>query len=158
LKRHALSKKDRESLKKELKEKLGISSIPDNVEIAEDDERKCYIFDGAPAICEVEGNLIPLIKWMLKERDAWSEIPRIVVNRGAVKPISSGANLMAPGIVSIEGSFSKGSVVVVVEEERKIPIAVMKALYSSDEVKEMKRGKVAENLHHIGDKLFSAPL
>lgn len=154
MKRHRISKKDREILAELLKEKLGLSSIPENVELMEDEGKRCYIFDGIPAVCEVGDEMIPLLKWLLKRGSDSLGIPRIIVNKGAVKPISGGADLMAPGIVSIEGSFSKGSIVIIAEEDRKIPIAIMKALYSSDEIKEMKRGKVAENLHHVGDKLW----
>ncbi|MGB9726273.1 MAG: DUF1947 domain-containing protein [Fervidicoccaceae archaeon] len=154
MKRHRLSKKDRNTLEELLSEKLGLSSVPETVELMEDEGKKCYIFDGVPAICEVNGEFVPLLKWLLKHGGENLGIPRIIVNKGAVKPISGGADLMAPGIVSIEGTFPKGSIVIVAEEERKIPLAIMKAIFSSDEIKEMKRGKVAESLHHVGDKLW----
>jgi PUA domain protein len=154
VKRHYLSKKDKEQVAQTLKEKLGITSIPEIVELMEDEEKRCYLFEGTPSICEVGGNTIPLLKWLIKHRGEELGISRIIVNKGAVKPISGGADLMAPGIVRIEGTFPAGTVIVVAEEERGIPIAVMRAIFSSDEIKGMKRGKVAENLHWVGDKLW----
>ncbi|MEM0060595.1 MAG: DUF1947 domain-containing protein [Fervidicoccaceae archaeon] len=154
MKRHFLSKKDREQLLLLLEKKLKISSLPESVEVMEDEETKCYIFNGTPAICILDNEPIPLLKWLLKSSGQKPSIPRIVVNMGAVKPIANGADLMAPGIVKIEGSFPKGSIVLVVEEEKGIPIAVMRSLLSSEEVSSMKKGKVAENIHHIGDKLW----
>ena len=73
---------------------------------------------------------------------------------GAVKHILNGADIMAPGIVRIIGDFKKGDLVLVVDEKYGKPLAVCEALYSSEEISKMSKGKVLKNLHYVGDKVW----
>lgn len=111
-----------------------------------------YIIDGNPMIVEFSGELIPSLKAL---SDGLIELPRITVNVGAVKHIVNGADVMAPGIVKVEGDFERDEPVVVIDERYGRPLCVGIALVSSSEVAAMSKGRVVKNLHHAGDKIWS---
>ncbi|AFH42848.1 DUF1947 domain-containing protein [Fervidicoccus fontis] len=153
MRRHYLSKKEKDEILKEVNSKLKISLEPEKVEILESKEFSCYLFDSVPALCKTEDKFFPHLKYLLKHRD--TILPKIFVDKGAVKPVSSGADLMAPGIVRIEGDFLPGDIVIVEDLEHKLPIAVMIAEMSSAEMKVTKKGRVARNIHYVGDKFWN---
>jgi PUA domain protein len=81
-------------------------------------------------------------------------MPKIVVDEGAVPHICNGSDLMAPGIVRISGAFSKGALVAIVEQKFNKKIAIMRVLLDSSAMEATRRGKVAENIHYVGDRLW----
>jgi len=82
-------------------------------------------------------------------------LPSLVVDKGAVPHVSNGADVMRPGVVVLEGSFKKGSLVSVKDQTYHKILAVAEALEDSERIKAAERGKVAKNLHHVGDKVWS---
>jgi len=54
----------------------------------------------------------------------------------------------------VVGDFEKGSLVAVVDERHGKVLAVAEALEPSAAIAEMSKGKVAKNLHYVGDKLW----
>ena len=101
---------------------------------------------------QVEEELFPTLVNTL----SLDELPSVTVDMGAVPYICNGADVMAPGLVKIDGAFTVGDVLTVVEERFSKPIAVAKALYAAKEVAEKKRGKIAINLHYVGDAFWEA--
>jgi len=81
-------------------------------------------------------------------------LKKVLVDRGAVKPITNGADIMAPGIVRYE-NFKNGDVVSVLLEDVGTIIAIGVALINSEKLKEMKKGKVIKNLHYLSDVFWS---
>lgn len=154
MKRYHISKKQRTEILSVLKEKFNLSLEPEKLEALEEKDYVCYLFDELPLLCRTQNAEFLHLKWLLKNKD---KIPlaKIVVDAGAVRPISKGADLMAPGIVRIDGSFRANDIAVVVEATQGIPIAVVRALFSSEEISKMKRGKVAINIHHVGDDFWN---
>ncbi|MBN1175611.1 RNA-binding protein [Candidatus Woesearchaeota archaeon] len=97
-----------------------------------------------------EGNLVPSLKMLISKTDL---LPKVVVDKGAIKFVVKGADVMRPGIVSV-GSFQCSDFVVIVDETYGKPLAVGKSLFDSKTLLEMKEGKVLLNLHQIGDKFW----
>ena len=81
-------------------------------------------------------------------------LPYLTVDRGAIPKISSGAHVMRPGVVRFSGEFSKGDVVVVRDDVYERAIAVGLALEDSKTARELTRGKILENIHHVDDKFW----
>lgn len=81
-------------------------------------------------------------------------IPYIIVDMGAVHHIVNGADIMRPGVREVYGEFRENDIVVVKDEKNKKPIAIGKALVDRIHLKSMAKGKVAENIHYIDDKLW----
>ncbi len=135
-------------------EKLFRSKIDaSKVEVCIDKKTRFIIIDGEPIAVEDKGLLIPLLNWLLKNKSKHG-IPKIIVDEGAVKPISRGADIMAPGVVGVKGSFKSNEIVVIIDEKYKAPIAVALALMNSESIMKASRGKVALNIHHFKDSYW----
>lgn len=156
--RHALSKRDKKKFIEEIKKeypqlKLDPKKI---IEVGICNEHTVYFYNKTPMFVNIDGKLIPLLRYLLTSRGPYElDLPLVVVDMGAVKHILNGANVMAPGIVRIIGKFDKDRVVIVVDEKYGRPLAICISLYSSDEISKMSKGKVLKNIHYIGDKLWS---
>ncbi len=157
MRRWRLSKRDKRRLFEEIRSKWPNAPLTgdEDVEVVSDRKsgiEELYIIEGRPAFARISGKLIPLINYLLDVGTGW--LPRIIVDEGAVRPITRGANLMRPGIVSVEGDFEKGDIVVILEPLKKIPIAVHEALVSKVELESMEKGVVSKRLHYMGDRLW----
>lgn len=154
--RFKLSKKDVKELRQEAQ---GLGQVPmtwDDVEEGKAGDVIVYLDSGLPCLARVNGSLIPTLTCLLRRGYSW--LPYVLVDRGATQAVGRGADLMAPGVRGVVGSFDKGALVAVVDEQTKAPVAVGRALVSSDELRSMissrSKGKVIENLHYPGDQLW----
>ena len=69
-------------------------------------------------------------------------IPKIVVRDSAVDALCHGANLTAPGILSVETGIGKGSMLAVFTLKGEV-VALAKALVSTEEILNLRHGTVA---------------
>jgi PUA domain protein len=74
---------------------------------------------------------------------------------GAVPYVCNGADVMAPGIVRVEGDFSKGTIVLVVDEKHGKPLALGEILYDAENAKSVRQGVVVKNVHWVSDKIWN---
>lgn len=114
-------------------------------------EKDGLIFDSRkkPVLFVHEGNYYPTLYCDL------SSLKKVVVDMNAVKFIASGADVMRPGIKQLD-DFSKDEIVKIVDEKNNVAIAIGLAMFSSEEIKSMDKGKVIKNLHYVGDKIYKA--
>jgi len=78
----------------------------------------------------------------------------VTVDKGAVKFICNGADIMAPGVADADLSVRKDDLVWVRDETHKKPLAVGVALMSAEEMVKGKEGKAVLSVHYIGDKIW----
>jgi len=83
-----------------------------------------------------------------------NSFPTVVVDMGAIPFICKGADVMAPGIKEMTPGFDAGALVVVRDINHRKALALGKALKSSSEIEASKKGKVIQNLHYVGDKVW----
>ncbi len=121
------------------------------VELAQTRELEIYIINGVPFMIKRKDLLIPALTF----NEALQRLPRIIVDMGAIPHICNGADVMAPGVKGVEGEFSEGSTVVIVDERYGKPLAVGVALRSSEEIRKLKRGRIIRNLHYVGDGIWN---
>jgi len=121
------------------------------VESVETQVAKFLFVNGKPAIAVSDDSLIPL----LSSSEVLSHLPRVVVNMGAVPHVCNGADVMAPGVVQVQGDFDKNDFVSVVDERHGKPIAIGVALTDSQTLRSLKQGRILENVHYVGDKLWN---
>ena len=87
------------------------------------------------------------------------------VDKGAIKHVMSGANIMAPGLTSPGGSMEEaeeGEVVAIFGEGKVHAMAIGKLLMSTSDMfqakikfsREINKGIAIEMLHHLGDALY----
>ena len=102
-----------------------------------------------PALVKFDDIIVPFISLVSE-----SGIKRVYVDEGAVKHIVNGADVMAPGITRFS-RFSRGDIVAVLIDKYETPIAIGIALIDSQELVNIRRGKVIKNLHHLTDVFWN---
>ncbi len=156
LRRHFLKEKEARKLlfdfshmlKTEVEQLLG--SEP-RIEMNENEDAKIFILNGKPLLASSSGKLFPTLAF----GEVFPFISKIVVDMGAVPYVCKGADVMAPGVVNVRGEFQENDLVVVVDERHDKPLAIGLALFNSQDVKNMKHGKIVKNIHHVGDNIWS---
>ncbi len=136
-------------LKMDVKELCGVRKP--RVELAEGPGVNVYFLEGVPLVANTRDGLVPTLLF----EKALLLLPRLIVNMGAVPHLCNGADVLAPGVVKIEGAFVAGDFVLVVDERHGKPLAVASALVDSEAARGLQRGKVARNLHYVGDALWN---
>jgi len=122
------------------------------VEVNETEVAELFIIDGKPLLARSDKALFPTLAF----DEVFHFLPRIVVDMGAVPYVCDGADVMAPGVVSIEGDFKENDFLLVVDERHGKPLMIGVALFNSQAMKNLKQGKIVKNVHHVGDKIWKA--
>jgi len=94
---------------------------------------------------------IPVLTLLLNNR---IDLKTVVVDFGAVRFITNGADVMRPGITKIDPSIKKGDIIKIEEETKHRALAVGKAMYDASEMESISSGKVIKNLHTIQDSIW----
>ena len=123
-------------------------SKKDRVERAED-KAILILKNNEPQFFYKDNQIYPTLQLLQKK----NLLKSVAINMPAVPFIVGGADIMRPGIVHID-DFQKDAIISIVDEKNKKPIAVGIALFSSDEIKQMDKGKVVKNIHYIGDQIW----
>lgn len=100
-----------------------------------------------------DGKYIPSIHFL---RELNPGLHKIVVDVGAIRFITNGADVMAPGIVSFDDNITKGAYVIIHEERANAILGVGISLIDAEEFSKNKKGKVVKLIHHLKDKIWSA--
>jgi PUA-domain protein len=117
------------------------------------DEYSLILVDGKPLLFEIEGQLFPTVRGAI-EMELNKRI--VTVDKGAVRFVSNGADVMAPGIVEADSEIKEGDLVIIIEEAHLKPLAIGKALMSGLQMVETDSGKAIKSITHVGDKLWNA--
>ncbi|CAK9441187.1 uncharacterized protein LODBEIA_P50560 [Lodderomyces beijingensis] len=85
--------------------------------------------------------------------------PRVQVDRGAIKFVLGGANIMCPGLTSKgaalpDENWDVGTIVAVYAEDKENALALGKLTMSIDDIKSKNKGVGVELLHYLGDGLW----
>ncbi|MEM1508662.1 MAG: PUA domain-containing protein [Thermofilaceae archaeon] len=153
---HQLSKSERKRLVELLRSQFSAGAellqAATTVEIARlrDIGLELVIIDKVPAIVLSEKITYPTLMAAIKLS---LKLPMVVVDMGAVPHILNGADVMAPGIVDHD-AFGKNDLVYIADVNQQRVFAVGQALVSSEELENMKKGRVIRNLHYAGDKIW----
>lgn len=116
------------------------------------EEHSIILVDGKPLLFEIEGHLFPTVRGAL-EMGLQKRV--VTVDKGAVRFVSNGADIMAPGIVAADPDIKEGDLVIIVEETHKKALAIGKALMGGQEMAEATSGKAIKSITHVGDKLWN---
>jgi len=154
--RYSLKSKQAKLLLNEVSERLNINvealfGPRVNVEIVESSVGNVYLVNEKPLFFNLEERLWPTLLF----QDFVSLAPKIVVDMGAIPYVCNGADVMAPGIVRVEGEFAMGDLVLIVDEKHGKPLAVGESLQDSYNVRNTKQGAVVKNVHYVSDKIWN---
>ena len=154
--RYSVKSKEAKQILNEISERLKINEevlfgSKVKLEVVEADVGKIYLVNGKPLFFKVGEKLLPTLLF----QNFASQAPKIVVDMGAVPYVCNGADIMAPGIVRVEGEFSKGDLVLIVDEKHGKPLALGESLYDAESARKTKQGVVVKTLHFVSDKIWN---
>ncbi|AKB83273.1 tRNA-guanine(15) transglycosylase [Methanosarcina barkeri 3] len=155
--------KSRVQLRKNVKNKMLkelVSTFGEELSYLEDktlekitlEEYSLILVDGKPLLFEIEGHLFPTVRGAL-EMGLQKRI--VTVDKGAIRFVSNGADIMAPGVAAADPEIKKGDFVIIVEETHQKPLAIGKAIMGGPEMVEATSGKAIKSITHVGDKLWN---
>jgi PUA domain protein len=152
--KHQLKRKEIRGFLEQIHEKLD-DTYPfsvDTVEIGTVDTYELIFINDIPLFFkrndEFFYTLVGLLKYQPRKR-------YVVVDGGAVRFVTNGADVMAPGIVDADETIQKEDTVWICNEQHRKPLAVGKALMTGVEMKAASSGKAVEMIHYIGDDLWN---
>lgn len=152
-KRHRLRQKEIQKLSERLYKIFGIStfSLNDTVDLAETRNYDIIFVNNEVLVMIIDNRPFLTIKGVLKyhPRSRW-----VTVDMGAVRFVSNGADVMAPGIINADLSIESDDLVWARDERNLQPLAIGKALMSGIEMIESNKGKSIKTIHYVGDKLW----
>ncbi|TFF99572.1 MAG: DUF1947 domain-containing protein [Promethearchaeota archaeon] len=111
-----------------------------------------YAVNNELTLWKSEDGYIPVLTLLLDNK---LDLKTIVVDKGAIRFVTNGADIMRPGITEIDASIKKGDILQIVDENHKRALAVGKALFNAKEMEAKTSGKVVKNLHTIQDSVWN---
>ncbi len=112
-----------------------------------------YFIDGELTFFEKEDHIIVFLRVLLKDL---IQLPKIIVDMGAIPFVVKGADVMVPGIVSSDENIVKNEYVVIIDEKHKKPLAIGFTLMDANEINVSKKGKAVKTLHFVGDRYWDS--
>jgi len=151
--RHRLKNKDVTKLLYELKN--GFDSVffseKASVEVADVEGTKLVFIDDIPCFMYMKDKIMFTLTGLNKYRPSNRFV---VVDMGAVRFVTNGADVMTPGIIDADENIVEGDEVWVCDEKHHKPLAVGIAVMSGQQMKHEKKGKAVRLVHYVGDKLW----
>jgi PUA-domain protein len=135
------------TLKIDLEALFGAKAI---VEVVESEVGEIYLVGGTPLMFRAENRVLPTLLFS----EFTAKAPKIIVDMGAIPYVCKGATVMAPGIVSVEGEFGKGDLVLVTDMKHGKALAVGESLMDATAARNTKKGPVIKNLHYVSDEIW----
>jgi PUA-domain protein len=154
--RYALKSKKAKQILSGISERLKVNlddlfGSKADLEVAEADVENIYLVNGKPLFFKSGARILPTLLF----HDFILRAPKIVVDMGAVPYVCNGADIMAPGIIRVEGEFAKDDLVLVVDEKHGKPLALGESLVGSETIGNAKQGAVVKNIHFVSDKIWN---
>ncbi|MEM3422620.1 MAG: RNA-binding protein [Candidatus Bilamarchaeaceae archaeon] len=151
MKKVSLSKSDI----KEINERIPFAyqlPVKSRVEMVTTEDRNIILLESKPVLFEYQNKIFPTL-FLLTENNTL--LKRITVDKGAIKFVANGADIMRPGVVFFDENIKEGDGVAVIEETYGKVLAVGLALFSTEEMRSLDKGKVVLNLHYVGDRIWN---
>ncbi|CAG8532843.1 5772_t:CDS:2 [Funneliformis mosseae] len=106
-----------------------------------------------------DGPYYPTLRLLHKYPDAF---PKLQVDKGAIKFILSGANIMCPGLTSkgarMDEDLPANTVVGVFAEGKEHALAIGLTKKSTQDIKNINRDIGVENVHYLNDSLWKSTI
>lgn len=149
--RKQLSKSDIKKLLQEIKDQYDWTpefNPKSNVELV---DKNYYYVNGEIKWFYKDGILFPHLK-VLHET---CFLKKVVVDKGAIKFVTNGADVFRPGIVQFDADIEEGEAIAIEEETHGKILAIGLADGTTKEMEESSGGKIIKNIHWVGDEIWS---
>ena len=110
-----------------------------------------YAVNNVLKLWKSNDGFIPVLTLLLNKQ---VELKKIVVDKGAIRFVTNGADVTRPGITRIDPSIKTGEIVVIVDENHDRALAIGKSMLNAKDMEEKNSGKVVKNLHTIQDDVW----
>jgi len=111
-----------------------------------------YAINNVLKLWKSDHGYLPVLTLLLSKQ---VKLKTIVVDMGAIRFVTNGADIMRPGITKIDPSIKKDEIVRIADESHDKTLAVGKTMYNAQEMESIKKGKVVKNLHTIKDSVWN---
>ena len=151
-KRYFLKKKKVKEIKNDLGDYGSFINNKDTLEMLEAEDYDFILVNGEPYVIMINGKPYPTLKAALNmELD--SKV--VVVDMGAVRFVTKGADIMSPGIVAASEGVEAGDIVLIIDETHGKPLAIGVSLISGEEMVVNDSGKAVATKHYVGDDIWN---
>ena len=152
-KRHRLKGKQVKAMGARMEEVVGVDMLSSEpaVDRARGVDMDFLIIDGRVAYLMLDDVAFPSLRTLL---DKGLSIRWIEVDRGAVRFLANGADVMAPGVNGADTEISEGDLVYVRDGHHKRPLVVGRALMSGPDMVIADKGRAVETLHYVSDRIW----
>lgn len=116
-----------------------------------DNKSELYFIGGELWLVIQQDLIYPGLPALLSEN---VQLPKVVVDMGAVSHIANGADVMAPGIYDLDKKLVKGKLAVIIDQKNLMPLAVGQMLLDAETILEINKGRAIDTLHYVGDPLW----
>lgn len=151
-KRYFLKKKKVKEIKSELGNYGSFISNKDKLEMLESEKYDFILVNGEPFIIIINNKPYPTLKAALN-LDLDGKV--VVVDMGAVRFMSKGADVMSPGIVDADEDIVPEDIVLIVDETHNKPLAIGISQITGPEMVENDEGKAIKTIHYVGDEIWN---
>ncbi|UYP47844.1 hypothetical protein NEF87_004129 [Candidatus Lokiarchaeum ossiferum] len=117
-----------------------------------DQNQELYAIDGVLTFWLKEDKLVPLLSYLMK-----NELPfkSVHVDEGAIKFVSKGADVMRPGITTIDPGIKEGEIILIKDPSHNRVLAVGEATFDAAEMEAREKGKVIKCVHSLTDGIWA---
>lgn len=152
--RHRLKSKDVKNIQNQLEKTFNCKIFSDqpNVETGKIEDIMIIFIDDEPVFMNYNGRIIFTLIGLNKYKPKKNFV---VVDMGAVKFVTNGADVMAPGVVDVDKNICVDDQVWICDERNRKPLAVGLAIMNGEKMVEEKQGKAVKIIHYVGDRLWS---
>jgi PUA-domain protein len=116
-----------------------------------DDKSELFLIHDELWLVKLQVAMFPGLPALLADN---VQLPQVVVDMGAVSHIANGADVMAPGIFSLDEKLMIDDLAVIIDQKNLVPLAVGRMLLPPTVILETNKGRAIETLHYVGDQLW----
>lgn len=117
-----------------------------------EDKSELFLVEGELWLVQLKTIVFPGLPALISEN---VQLPQVVVDMGAVPHIANGADVMAPGIFSLDEILEVDALAVVIDQKNLIPLAVGRMLMTPSTILEVNKGRAIQTLHYVGDPIWT---
>ena len=152
--RHRLKTKDIRRFQNELKNIFNDIFLNEksSVETGDLDGTNIILVDGEPCFMSYENKIVFTLYGLNRYKPKKNFV---VVDMGAVKFVTNGADVMSPGVVDADRDISEGDQVWICDENHHKPLAIGIALKSGEDMISETKGRAIKTIHFVGDDLWN---
>ena len=118
-----------------------------------DNREEIIVINNLLSFWITKAHYIPCLTLLINPKIDFS-MKSVTVDKGAIRFVANGADIMRPGITVIDSTIQKGDIIKIQEEIHGRALAVGQAMYDAVEMQSMTKGKVIKNIHTVNDPIW----